>query len=436
MAGGKKTAKKLTPEEWLKQALVPVEEQPYAVPGNWCWCNLLNMANIRTGKRDANYGCEDGQYYFFTCAAQPIRCVGYSFDCKAILLAGNGDISNISIYEGKFEAYQRTYVVEFLKPLISEYFYFFFKYRWFDYNKDKMYGTAIPYIRLRNLQRFPMAVAPLPEQRRIVALIEKLFAKLDEAREKAQAVLDGFELRRSAVLHKAFSGELTKRWRTKNNKSFADWKQIRFGELGSLERGRSRHRPRNDPKLFGGKYPFIQTGDVARSGMYVVEHSQTLNEAGMEQSRIFPKGTLCITIAANIGDVSILTYDCCFPDSVVGFIPNTLTSSEFIYYMMSTIQHKLEADAPATAQKNINLKILNGIIIKLPSLDEQNEIIDILERVFEKEQETRDIAETVINQIDIMKKSILSKAFHGELGTNNPDDENAAEHLTKMVIMK
>ena len=132
----------------------------------------------------------------------------------------------------------------------------------------------------------------------------------------------------------------------------------------------------------------------------------------------------------------LFSYDCCFPDSVVGFIPNTLTSSEFIYYMMSTIQHKLEADAPATAQKNINLKILNGIIIKLPSLDEQNEIIDILERVFEKEQETRDIAETVINQIDIMKKSILSKAFHGELGTNNPDDENAAEHLTKMVIMK
>ena len=218
--------------------------------------------------------------------------------------------------------------------------------------------------------------------------------------------------------------------------SFSGWKQIKFGELGLLERGRSKHRPRNDPKLFGGKYPFIQTGDVARSGMYIVEHSQTLNEEGMRQSRIFPKGTLCITIAANIGDVSILTYDCCFPDSVVGFTPNALTSSKFIYYMMSTIQRKLEADAPATAQKNINLKILNEITIKVPLLDEQDEIINILERVFEKEQQTKNIAETVINQIDIMKKSILSRAFRGELGTNNPDDENAAELLKKIVTMK
>ena len=194
-----------------------------------------------------------------------------------------------------------------------------------------------------------------------------------------------------------------------------------------LERGRSKHRPRNDPQLFGGKYPFIQTGDVARSGMYVVEHSQTLSEIGMEQSRMFPKDTLCITIAANIGDVAILTYDCCFPDSVVGFTPNNLTSSKFIYYMMSTIQSELEANAPATAQKNINLKILNDLMINLPSLGEQGEIIDRLENIFEKEQQAKEAAEAVLAQIDTMKKAILARAFRGELGTNDPAEEWAGE---------
>ena len=201
----------------------------------------------------------------------------------------------------------------------------------------------------------------------------------------------------------------------------------KFGDLGVLERGRSKHRPRNDPKLFGGKYPFIQTGDVARSGMYVVEHSQTLSEIGMEQSRIFPKDTLCITIAANIGDVAILTYDCCFPDSVVGFTPNGLTSSKFIYFMMSTIQRELEANAPATAQKNINLKILNDLMINLPSMNEQKEILAVLENIFEKQQQAKAAAEAVLAQIDTMKKAILARAFRGELGTNDPAEEWAGE---------
>ena len=275
------------------------------------------------------------------------------------------------------------------------------------------------------LIEFPLA--PLSEQRRIVDRIESLFTKLDEAKEKAQAVVDGFELRKSAILHKAFTGELTERWRRKHDISLADWKQVKFGDLGVLERGRSKHRPRNDPKLFGGKYPFIQTGDVARSGMYVVEHSQTLSEIGMEQSRIFPKDTLCITIAANIGDVAILTYDCCFPDSVVGFTPNGLTSSKFIYFMMSTIQRELEANAPATAQKNINLKILNDLMINLPSMNEQKEILAVLENIFEKQQQAKAAAEAVLAQIDTMKKAILARAFRGELGTNDPAEEWAGE---------
>lgn len=302
---------------------------------------------------------------------------------------------------------------------------------------DKLYakthGSGMVHITLKPFKNTEIYIPSLSEQHRIVSHIESLFAKLDEAKEKAQAVVDGFELRKSAILHKAFTGELTERWRSKNDMSLTDWRQVKFGDLGVLERGRSKHRPRNDPKLFGGKYPFIQTGDVARSGMYVVEHSQTLSEIGMEQSRIFPKDTLCITIAANIGDVAILTYDCCFPDSVVGFTPNDLTSSKFIYYMMSTIQHELEATAPATAQKNINLKILNDLMINLPSISEQREILTVLENIFEKQQQAKEAAEAVLSQIDTMKKAILARAFRGELGTNDPAEESAVE-LIKAVL--
>lgn len=430
MAKGKKK-ESLTPEERLQATLVPESEQPYKVPGNWRWTFLKPISKIRTGKKDANYGSIDGEYPFFTCAAEPIRCHGYSFDCNAILLAGNGDINNISRYNGKFEAYQRTYVVEIIEPINIDYVFYWFKYRWFDFNKDKMFGTAIPYIRLGNLQEFPIPVPPLAQQQRIVNRIESLFAKLDEVKQKAQDALDSFETRKAAILHKAFTGELTAQWRKEHGVGMESWERLKLGEIGTLERGRSQHRPRNDPRLFGGPYPFIQTGDVASANVYIMEHHQTLSEFGMEQSRMFSAGTLCITIAANIGDVAILSYDCCFPDSVVGFSPNSRSISKFIYYMMSILQKELEDNAPATAQKNINLKILNAVEMNIPPVTEQTEIVRILDDLLAKEQQAKEVAEGVLEQIDLIKKSVLARAFRGELGTNDPSEESVIELLER-----
>ncbi|MBD9334772.1 MAG: hypothetical protein EGR70_04550 [[Ruminococcus] faecis] len=421
----KAKSKKIT----LEEALVPVEEQPYEVPENWCWVKLSYIADIRTGRKDANYGNEDGEYYFFTCASEPIRCDDYSYDCKAILLAGNGDIGNISIYEGKFEAYQRTYIVETKENIITEYLYYYFKYRWVDYNNDKMFGTAIPYIRLGNLNEFEIPVPPLSEQQRIVEQIESLFAKLDEAKEKALSVVESFELREKAIYKKAFEGDLTNSWRAENGINISEWEEIPFEKLGKLERGRSKHRPRNDKRLFGGKYPFIQTGDVAGAGMYVTSHKQTLSEFGFEQSRMFPKGTLCITIAANIGDAAILSYDCCFPDSVVGFTPGEKCLNKYMYFYLQEIKAELEYIAPATAQKNLNLKLLGKVEIKVPSLKEQEKIVEILEKQINDQENIVEKAENVIETIDVMKKSILAKAFRGELGTNIETEESAIELL-------
>lgn len=432
MARGKKAKKLLMPEEKLEKMLVPVEEQPYEVPGNWCWIHLLESFENNTDSKKKvprqSY-LKSGKW---AVVDQGKELIGGYIDDEDMKFSGQLPVIIFGDHTRciKYVNFPFAQGADGIKVLMPKSFY---EPRAFYYALQSIHIPNMGYRRHYPLfSKFCIPVPPFAEQLRIVQQIERLFCKLDEAKEKAQAVVDSFELRKSAILHKAFTGELTKQWRIRNNLSLNDWKYVKFGDLGILERGRSKHRPRNDPKLFGGQYPFIQTGDVARSGMYVVEHSQTLSEIGMEQSRMFPKGTLCITIAANIGDVSILAYDCCFPDSVVGFIPNGLTSSKYIYYMMSTVQRELEANAPATAQKNINLKILNELRIKLPSFDEQNEIICILEKLFEKEEQVKSSAETVLEQIDTIKKSILARAFCSALGTNNPMDESALELLQRL----
>ncbi len=156
----------------------------------------------------------------------------------------------------------------------------------------------------------------------------------------------------------------------------AGWAWARFPEVGTFGRGKSKHRPRNDPILYNdGKYPFIQTGDIARSGGLVETYSSLYNDAGLAQSTMWPAHTLCITIAANIADSGILAFDACFPDSVVGLITHDSISARFFEYFIRTAKGDLHEFAPSTAQKNINLGILTEVLIPLPPLAEQHRIV-------------------------------------------------------------
>lgn len=161
------------------------------------------------------------------------------------------------------------------------------------------------------------------------------------------------------------------------------WAYARFLELGEFGRGKSKHRPRNDPVLFNpGKYPLIQTGDVARANWVIENYNARYSEFGLSQSKLWPSGTLCITIAANIADSAILTFDSCFPDSVVGFIPSPVfRDAKYFLYFVKTAREKLLEFAPATAQKNINLDILNSVLIPLPPLQEQFRIVERVEEL-------------------------------------------------------
>ena len=155
------------------------------------------------------------------------------------------------------------------------------------------------------------------------------------------------------------------------------WKWARFPELGDFGRGKSKHRPRNDPNLFNPpKYPLIQTGEVSRAKGVVQEVHSYYSDIGLAQSRLWPKGTLCITIAANIAESAVLGFDSCFPDSVVGFVPaNAMGNVEYFLLFVETARADLLAFAPATAQKNINLEILSSLLIPVPPLNELTRIV-------------------------------------------------------------
>ncbi len=194
---------------------------------------------------------------------------------------------------------------------------------------------------------------PIEIQQRIVRILENA-EKFKEWRIDANKLTDNLL---KSVFIKMFGNPI---------RNSMNWEIFKLGKIGKLERGKSKHRPRNAPELLGGPYPLIQTGDVANSDNYINTYNQTYSELGLKQSRMWKSGTLCITIAANIAKTGILTFDACFPDSVVGFTIGKNIKSEYVQYWMSFLQKILEKNAPESAQKNINLKILSNLDIPVP----------------------------------------------------------------------
>lgn len=178
-------------------------------------------------------------------------------------------------------------------------------------------------------------------------------------------------------------------------------------ELGEFGRGVSKHRPRNDPNLLGGDYPLIQTGDVAAAELYITDYSATYSELGLKQSKMWDKGTLCITIAANIAKTAILTFDACFPDSVVGFMANERTSNIFIHYWFCFFQAILESQAPESAQKNINLKILSELKVINPSKEAQVEFESFVKQVYK----SKVVVQEALDKVQLLFDSLMQEYF-------------------------
>ena len=161
----------------------------------------------------------------------------------------------------------------------------------------------------------------------------------------------------------------------------SEWKKVPLDKMGVISRGKSKHRPRNDARLFGGKYPFIQTGDIGAAGLYVQNYSQTYNEEGLAQSKLWAKDTLCITIAANIADTALLAFPACFPDSIMGFVPyKNVSNVKYVKYCFDILKKDCQQISQGTAQDNLSWKKLSTILFPCPPIEVQNRIAEILSR--------------------------------------------------------
>ena len=258
---------------------------------------------------------------------------------------------------------------------------------------DSSKGVAQKNISTEWLKEYEIPLPSLEEQRRIAATLDKV----SDLIAKRQAQLNKLDLLVKARFVEMF-GDPSRNTR---------WPTMKLFQLGELNRGVSKHRPRNDPRLLGGAYPLIQTGDVSNSGLYILNYSSTYSELGLEQSRLWKSGTLCITIAANIAQTAILSFDACFPDSIVGFVPNYKTDSVFIHYWFSFFQKIIEDQAPQVAQKNINLKILRDLDVIVPPHTLQEVFSDFVRHV----ENSKLTIQQSLDTLETLKKALMQLYF-------------------------
>lgn len=433
MARAKKEAA-LTPEERLQAALVPDWEWPYKLPENWCWTYQKAVCSLSTGeKRIGN----DYPYWEVKCLrgiTLPQIVSSGNFVpvfSKVILVDGenSGEVFTIltSGYMGStFKMLQISAVVF---PKYLELFILSNK----DVYRNRKTGSAIPHLNKELFFLTPFPLPPLAEQQRIVDRIESLFAKLDEAKEKAQAVVDSFETRKAAILHKAFTGELTAKWREENGVSSKEWTTCSLSKCCKIGSGGTPSR--KSSKYYAGNIPWIKTGEIEWNE--VVDSEEKISQEAIDNSsaKLYNPGAVLVAMygmGATRGRASILGVKAATNQAVCVLQPQEHLNNRYLFYFFMCNYWSMREQAVGGNQLNLSATIIGKQNIDIPPVSEQLEIVRILDNLNAKERSTKEIAETVIEQIDTLKKSILARAFRGELGTNDPSEESAVELLKQI----
>ena len=322
-------------------------------------------------------------------------------------------------------------------PIICQLKYAFYWSKGIDLY-DFTNATTVPAIRKTDLEKISFPLAPLAEQQRIVDRIESLFTKLDEAKEKAQAVVDSFETRKAAILHKAFTGELTAKWREEHDVGMESWEQCSLSDVCTVNPKKADTKDLPD-ELEVSFFPMSALSEI-------------YGEITDPQTRLLKEVRSGFTNFSE-GDVVFAKITPCMENgksAVVGKLVNdigygtteffVLRCSDRLYnrFLYHLVRDKLFRDkakavmAGAVGQQRVPKRYLETYKLNLPKFNEQREIVRILDGFFAREQSAKEAAEAVLDQIDLMKKSILARAFRGELGTNDPNEESAVELLKQI----
>ena len=422
----------LTPDNVVE---IPVEEQPYPLPEGWKWTYWGSCGDFIAGNafKPVFQGKKGLLYPFYKVGSLKYSdSKGYLYDAEnsiseeiqniikssiipeySIIFAKIGEairLNRRSINEKKC-CIDNNLMAFVPKKTIYKYTYYWSLH--IDLYKYAN-ATTVPAIRKTDLEKIIFPFPPIDEQQRIVDRIESLFAKLDEAREKAEAVLDGFESRKAAILHKAFTGELTAKWREERGTKRENWKNLTLGDIAKWGSGGTPSR--KYPEYYMGNIAWIKTGELNNGYIYEAEEYITTKAVKNSSAKIFPKGTVIVAMyGATIGQCAILGIVAATNQACACAVVNSTTSNRFLFnYLLSQKSNFIKL-GKGGAQPNISQTILKNYPILLPSIPEQNEIVCILDTLLEKERQVKEAAENVLERIDLMKKAILAKAFRGEL---------------------
>lgn len=451
MARGKKKEKTLTPEEKLMQVLIPKEKQPYSVPENWCWTYgeslFLPMETKKPEGTTFRYIDIDSIDNKLQVVSAPKFLPVNQAPSRASRALHTGDtvfsmvrpyLKNIAFIDESLSdciASTGFYVCQPISMVNRKFIYYMMISPYVvDGLNSFMKGDNSPSIRKDSLQKFAYPLPPCFEQQRIVDRIESLFNKLNEAKERAQAVVDSSETRKAAILHNAFAGKLSKQWRQQNPLKTKEWMSIPIGDLTDIV---SSKRIYKEEYVENG-VPFYRSSEIV--DLYDAGHttpiffiSKTRYEQIRKRYGVPSKGDLLVTSVGTIGKTWIVDdREFYYKDGNLTQVKqcDELRTKYLQYFIMSNEFKEQVMDTVSGSTYNaLTIVKFKKIILPLPSIDEQDEIVHILDGIFAKEQQAKEISEVVLDQIDTMKKAILARAFRGELGTNDPAEEWAGEML-------
>ncbi len=434
----------LTPEERLQAALVPDWEWPHKLPENWCWTYLTKAAecldNFRKPINATERAGRNGNVPYYGATGQVGWIDDFLTDEDLVLLGEDGapflDLIKDKAYLITGKAWVNNHA-HILRSLFGDTGnrYLLHYLNSFNY-AGYVNGTTRLKLTRASMDTIPIPLPPLAEQQRIVDRIESLFAKLDEAKEKAQAVVDSFETRKAAILHKAFTGELTAKWREEHGVGMDSWGKKSVGELCiSLKYGTAK---KSDAS---GNVVVLRMGNLQQGEIDWSDLAYSNDPDDIEKYKLFPGDVLFnrTNSAALVGKTAIYRGE--HPAIYAGYLikldyDHDKIIGDYLNYALNTLDAKKYCNSVKTDgvnQSNINAKKIGAYSFNVPSIPEQEKIVAVIQKLLSKEQQAKEAVEAVLDQIDLMKKSILARAFRGELGTNDPSEESAVELLRQVI---
>lgn len=457
----KKTA--LTIEERLQQALVPAEEQPYEVPENWVWVRLGAVCGFERGitfpssakqneRDDENIPCLRTANVQDELELNDLIYVNKKYYKNNIdkLIRENDIIMSTANSRELVGKTSFVYKVEYpmifggfvmalrANKLLSKFLFYYLRLEFLlgRFRGESTQTTNIANISSSVLGEYTFPLPPLSEQQRIVERIEELFAKLDEAKERLQEVADSFAVRKAAILHKAFMGELTKQWRRENSVSDESWEEKTIGEIcSSLKYGTSK-KSSDDGEVVVLRMGNLQNGEIDWSNLAYTSDEEDIKKYLLKSGDVLFNRTNSPEL---VGKTSIYRGE--MPAIYAGYLikldyeKNIVVGDYLNYYLNSSKakEYYMQVKTDGVSQSNINAKKIGEFEIPLPTLSEQHEIVRLIDELLARERAAQQAAEQALASIDLMKKSILARAFRGELGTNKASEASALE-LLKQVL--